>query len=91
VAIWWHLGGQLAPGDGSPDRLYWLAVLVRLATQSYVVALVVRDVLRPRYDPVRRGVPGAGSLDDPAGGVLDHAPDASWAARLRTAVVGAYR
>ena len=26
VAIWWHLGGFLAPGDNSPDRIYWAAV-----------------------------------------------------------------
>jgi uncharacterized membrane protein len=24
-AIWWHLGGLLSPGDGSADRLYWVA------------------------------------------------------------------
>ncbi|HWI01676.1 MAG TPA: glycosyltransferase 87 family protein, partial [Propionibacteriaceae bacterium] len=27
VAIWWHLGGFLAPGDSSADRIYWLAVI----------------------------------------------------------------
>ena len=30
VAIWWHLGGFLAPGDSSPDRIYWLSVVIRL-------------------------------------------------------------
>lgn len=70
-AIWWHLGGELAPGGGSQDRLYWLAVLVRIGTQLYVGALVVRDIVRPGCDPVR-----AGGEDDPAGGVLDGAPDA---------------
>lgn len=83
-AIWWHLGGLLAPGDGSPDRLYWLAVLVRLGTQGWVVAVVVRDILRPAHDPIR-----AGGLDDPTGGVLDGATDAAWVRRLRAAVVGA--
>ncbi len=82
-AIWWHLGGLLASGDGSPDRLYWLAVLVRLATQGWLVAIVIRDVLRPDRDPVRRG-----RLDDPAGGVLDGAADAGWVRRLQAAVVG---
>ncbi|WP_375430831.1 glycosyltransferase family 87 protein [uncultured Friedmanniella sp.] len=82
-AIWWHLGGLLAPGDGSPDRLYWLAVLVRLGTQGWVVAVVVRDILRPAHDPIR-----AGGLDDPTGGVLDGATDAAWVRRLRAAVVG---
>ncbi len=78
VAIWWHLGGLLSPGDGSADRIYWLAVLLRLATQSWVVAVVVRDILQPVHDPVRRG-----GADDPGGGSLDHAPDAAWVTRLR--------
>ena len=73
VAIWWHLGGLLAPGDSSADRIYWLAVITRLLTQSWVVVLVVRDILRPEHDPVR-----AGGVDDPTGGVLDGAPDAEW-------------
>jgi hypothetical protein len=33
--------------------------------------VVVRDILRPELDPVR-----ADGSDDPAGGPLDHAPDA---------------
>lgn len=78
AAIWWHLGGFLAPGDGEPDRIYWLAVFVRLATQGWIVFTVVRDVLRPDRDPVRRA-----GLDDPTGGVLDGAPDADWVHRLR--------
>jgi uncharacterized membrane protein len=82
-AIWWHLGGLLAPGDGSADRLYWLAVLVRLGTQGWVVAVVVRDLLRPAHDPLRRS-----GLDDPTGGVLDGAADAPWHQRLRAGVLG---
>ena len=73
VAIWWHLGGFLAPGDSSPDRIYWLAVIIRLCTQSWVVIMVVRDALRPEQDPVRRS-----GVDDPTGGVLDQARDARW-------------
>jgi hypothetical protein len=38
-------------------------------------ALVVRDVLQPERDVVRRD-----GVDDPAGGVLDGAPDARVAA-----------
>nr|WP_294695789.1 glycosyltransferase 87 family protein [uncultured Friedmanniella sp.] len=84
VAVWWHLGGMLAPGDGSADRLYWLAVLIRLSTQGWVVAVVVRDILWPAHDPVRsRGV------DDPSGGTLNSAPDAAWVSRLRGALRGA--
>ncbi len=78
VAIWWHLGGYLSPGDSSADRVYWLAVILRLVTQVWVVAVVVRDALAPGTDPVR-----ADGLDDPTGGVLDRAPDATWWQRLR--------
>ena len=73
TAIWWHLGGYLTPGDGSPDRIYWVAVLIRLATQGWVVLLVVRDALQPAHDPMRRD-----GSDDPTGGVLDEAPDQAW-------------
>ena len=75
-AIWWYLGGELAPGGGDQVRLYWLAVLVRLSTQAYVGVLVVRDILRPEHDPVRRD-----GVDDPAGGLLDRAVDAPWLSR----------
>jgi uncharacterized membrane protein len=75
-AIWWYLGGELAPGGGDQVRLYWFAVLVRLSTQAYVGVLVVRDILRPEHDPVRRE-----RVDDPAGGVLDRATDAPWLRR----------
>jgi hypothetical protein len=81
VAIWWHLGGLLSPGDGSADRVYWLAVLLRLATQAWVVGVVVRDVLQPAHDPVR-----SGEADDPGGGTLDRAPDAPWLSRLHRAL-----
>jgi uncharacterized membrane protein len=73
VAIWWHLGGFLAPGDSSPDRIYWFSVVIRLCTQGWVVIMVIRDALRPAHDPVRRE-----GVDDPTGGVLDQAPDARW-------------
>lgn len=76
VAIWWHLGGELSPGSGAADRTYWLAVLLRIATEGWVAALVVRDILRPEHDPVRNR-PGV-FVDDPGGGVLDGAPDAGW-------------
>lgn len=77
-AIWWHLGGFLAPGDGSPDRVYWAAVVVRLGTQGWVAALVIRDLWRPAADPVR-----AGGVDDPAGGILDRTADGRWVPLLR--------
>ena len=68
---------MLLPGypPGNANRAlgedwYDVAVLVHLAG-TLCLAMVVRDILRPEYDPVR-----ADGSDDPAGGVLDHAPDA---------------
>ena len=52
---------------------FFLAVGLRDAAVVVLVALVVRDVLQPDRDVVRAGWRG---VDDPAGGVLDHAPDA---------------
>ena len=78
AAIWWHLGGLLAPGIDGPDKVYWLAVVVRMLAELWIVAVVVRDICRPEHDVVRHppGLPG--SWDDPTGGVLDRAPDVAW-------------
>ena len=51
---------------------FFLGVLVRDLAVVVLMALVVRDVLRPDGDVVRTSWPG---VDDPAGGPLDHAPD----------------
>jgi uncharacterized membrane protein len=51
---------------------FFLGVLLRDVAVLVLMALVVRDVLRPDGDVVRTSWPG---VDDPAGGVLDHAPD----------------
>jgi uncharacterized membrane protein len=51
---------------------FFLGVLVRDVAVLVLMALVVRDVLRPDGDVVRTSWPG---VDDPAGGVLDHAQD----------------
>jgi hypothetical protein len=45
-------------------------IAVHLIGILYIAALVVRDILRPEYDPVRRD-----GGDDPSGGVLENAPD----------------
>jgi uncharacterized membrane protein len=60
--------------SGIPEG--WVAgtVLLRDAVLVWLCGLVVRDVLRPQHDPVRAGT----AVDDPAGGVLEHAPDAGW-------------
>jgi uncharacterized membrane protein len=46
ACVWWYLGGQLAPGGGEDAGFYWLAILVRVAGELYLVGLVVRDLFR---------------------------------------------
>lgn len=84
MAIWADIADLLnAPGEG-PARVYWLAVLFRIGVQLWLSALVCRDILRPGHDPIRAGRGAdAGWTDDPHGGVLDGAPDAAWAEKLR--------
>jgi uncharacterized membrane protein len=61
--VWLYLGGWTASGaSGQPDRVYWLAIVVRVAAELYLAALVVRDILQPWRDPVRAD----GLTDDPA-------------------------
>jgi len=76
AAVWGYLDGQLANGAGQ-ERLYVLAIVVRIGVQLWLCGRVVRDMFDPRLDIVR-----AGGLDDPDGGVLDEAPDAPWLTRL---------
>jgi len=52
ASVWWYLQGDLQPSEDQGVWFYWLAVLVRMAGQLYLVALVTRDVLYPRHDPV---------------------------------------
>ena len=52
--MWWYLGGYLAPAGGGDAGFYWVATLVRVACELYLVAIVVRDIWSPRHDPVRR-------------------------------------
>ena len=63
-------------GEGDPTEgidVGWFigAVLLRDAVLVAIAALVVRDVLQPERDVVRR----EDLVDDPMGGVLDRAPD----------------
>jgi uncharacterized membrane protein len=53
ASVWWYLGGYLAPGGGGDAGFYWLAILLRMAAELYLVAIVARDVWRPEHDPVR--------------------------------------
>jgi uncharacterized membrane protein len=61
-----------------PEGVFVLAATLRLTTVAVLCGLVVREVLRPELDPVRRTYP-----DDPDGGVLDGAADAPWLDRWR--------
>jgi uncharacterized membrane protein len=65
----WYLGTE---NKGIEVEWFYLAVGIRDVAVVTLMYLVVRDVLHPDGDVVRRSWPGT---DDPAGGVLDHAPD----------------
>jgi hypothetical protein len=54
ASVWWYLQGDLAPGDNGGPMIYWIAIAVRMAGELYLVAIVARDVLDPRRDPVRQ-------------------------------------
>ena len=69
------------PGKGIEVEWFLTAVVVRDLLLVGLAALVVRDVLRPELDVVRRD-----GVDDPAGGVLDGAPDRSRAGEQADAV-----
>jgi uncharacterized membrane protein len=71
-AIWAYLVTTIVPGaeGGIGNGLYFAALLARFGTVTLLCALVVADILRPHADVVR-----AAGEDDPAGGVLDGAPD----------------
>lgn len=58
------------PTQGIDIGWFFAAVLLRDALLLMVAALVVRDILRPEHDVVR-----ADGSDDPAGGLLDGAPE----------------
>jgi len=63
AGVWWYLGEYLAPGGGGDTIFYWFAILLRIAGQLYLVAIVVRDILCPEHDQVRlppRGRAGPG-------------------------------
>ncbi len=53
----WQRGGFLEPGGGGDDGFGYVAILVRVITTLWLVAMVVRDVLHPEWDPVRGSAP----------------------------------
>lgn len=80
AAVWGHLLGNLWAEE--PRALYAAAIFLRLAVQAWIASQVVRDIRQPWRDPVRRD-----HVDDPLGGVLDHAPDRGPVERLELAEV----
>jgi hypothetical protein len=61
--VWWYLDGKLAPAVGDDPGAYWVAIVVRLLCQLWLVGVVARDVLRPRHDPaVELAVPRSAPL-----------------------------
>lgn len=69
-AVWGHLDGHTY-SSGNLDAWYIMAVIVRVAMLVWIALRVLHDISRPWDDPVRQPF-----VDDPAGGVLDHASDA---------------
>ncbi|WP_329196690.1 MULTISPECIES: glycosyltransferase family 87 protein [unclassified Streptomyces] len=72
LGIWFYLA-YTTSGDkhqGLPVEGYQLAIALHLLATLYLCAVVVRDVLLPERDVVRRD-----GSDDPSGGVLDGARD----------------
>jgi uncharacterized membrane protein len=60
--VWWYLGGSLASSATNGEAtVYWIAIVLRMLAELYLVAVVVRDLLRPWHDPVPRD---DDSLDD---------------------------
>jgi uncharacterized membrane protein len=53
ACVWWYLGNILAPAGGGSSSFYWFAIMIRMAGELYLVAVVARDILLPRHDPVR--------------------------------------
>lgn len=72
LGIWLYLA-YTTSGDkhqGLPVEGYQVAITAHLLTTLYLCAVVVRDILMPERDVVRRD-----GSDDPSGGVLDGAED----------------
>lgn len=73
--------GELLGAGGTPvipEGVFVLAATLRLTTVAVLCGLIIREILHPELDPVRRNY-----LDDPDGGLLDGAPDAPWLRRWR--------
>ncbi|MFC9550182.1 glycosyltransferase family 87 protein [Rhodococcus sp. NPDC056960] len=65
--MFYYLG---VSNKGLPEQWFTAAVVVRDVAVVVICALIIRQIYRPGEDLVRYGF-----VDDPAGGVLDQAPD----------------
>jgi uncharacterized membrane protein len=57
--------------DGISTGWYFVILAARLLSLALLASTVVADILQPQRDRVR----ASGLIDDPAGGILDQAPD----------------
>ncbi|MGL5826989.1 MAG: glycosyltransferase family 87 protein [Nocardioides sp.] len=55
MAVWWYLGGFIAPASGGEPPLYWVAIMIRMLGECYLIGVVTRDILLADHDPVERG------------------------------------
>ena len=78
VAFYAELLGAATSTSVIPEGVFVLAASMRLATVVTLCVLVVREILHPEQDAVRRNY-----ADDPDGGLLDGTPDAPWLDRFR--------
>ena len=47
ASMWWYLGGDLGPAVGGDPGTYWVAIVLRILAELYLVAVVVRDIWGP--------------------------------------------
>ncbi len=78
VAFYAELLGAATSTSVIPEGVFVLAASMRLATVVTLCVLVVREILHPEQDAVRRNY-----ADDPDGGLLVGTPDAPWLDRFR--------
>jgi uncharacterized membrane protein len=75
AAIWWHLAGyDVDDAKALGTELYAVATFVHVAATVFFAAMIIRDMIHPKHDPVR-GDGIAADADDPGGGPFDGAPD----------------
>jgi len=76
LGIWGYFYNMYLPAgtvgyQGISTGWYFVILAARLLSLAVLAATVVADILQPERDRVR----ASGLIDDPAGGVLDQAPD----------------